>query len=71
MPDNLYPESYGLYSNGNDSYVTTSSYTGKVNISNRDTVNSIVSGTFEFMAVNSSGEKVEVRQGRFDLNYSL
>lgn len=67
MPDNLYPDSYGLYSNGNDNYVTTSAHTGKVTISNRDTVNSIVSGTFEFTAVNSAGKTVKITDGRFDI----
>lgn len=67
MPDNLYPESYGLYSNANGTYVTTYAYTGKVTISNRDTINSIVSGRFEFTAVNSSGKTVKITDGRFDI----
>ncbi len=66
-PDNLDPESYGLYENATSRYITTSEHTGKVTISNRDTVNKIISGTFEFTAVNSNGKTVKVTKGRFDV----
>jgi hypothetical protein len=34
-----------------------------------DLANSIISGTFWFDAINTAGETVEIRQGRFDWNY--
>lgn len=42
---------------------------GKIKITKLDEINQIVSGTFWFDAVNSSGKKVEVREGRFDMVY--
>jgi len=44
-------------------------YTGELWIKRLDTVKLIVSGTFWFDAVNSKGEKVEIREGRFDMGY--
>src|SRR5687768_16795308 len=70
-PDNLYPKNYGLYTvsknNATISYITTAAHTGKVNILNRDTINKIVSGTFEFTAVNNNGGTVKITEGRFDI----
>ncbi len=43
--------------------------TGELNISRLDLQNSIISGTFWFDAVNSQGETVEIREGRFDMDY--
>ena len=40
---------------------------GELNITKLDTVNMILSGTFWFDAINMLNEKVEVRDGRFDL----
>jgi hypothetical protein len=42
---------------------------GELKITKIDVSKSIVSGTFWFDAVNSKGEKVEIREGRFDWNY--
>ena len=42
---------------------------GKLIITKLDEINQIVSGTFWFDAVNDKGEKVEVREGRFDVHY--
>jgi hypothetical protein len=43
--------------------------TGKLKITRLDLSNSIISGTFWFDAVNSTGEIVKVREGRFDKHY--
>ncbi|MDR2206326.1 MAG: hypothetical protein LBE36_09275 [Flavobacteriaceae bacterium] len=51
-------------------YNTTNIHTGELKITHLDTTNYIISGTFWFDAVNSNGEKVEVREGRFDLHYA-
>ena len=52
-------------------YLTTSSITGELKITKFDETQRIVSGTFWFDAVNDKGEKVQVREGRFDMNYTL
>ncbi|BDD13053.1 hypothetical protein FUAX_54850 (plasmid) [Fulvitalea axinellae] len=48
-------------------YVTDTSLSGSVKITRFDNKEEILSGTFEFDAVNPSGEKAEVRKGRFDV----
>lgn len=50
-------------------YYTNTIKTGELKITRLDLQNSIISGTFWFDAVNSSGEVVEIRQGRFDMRY--
>lgn len=52
-------------------FLTTPTITGQLKITKFDEINRIVSGTFWFDAVNSIGEKVQVRNGRFDMKYSL
>lgn len=52
-------------------YLTSSSVTGELKITKLDEINRIVSGAFRFDAVNKNGEKVQVREGRFDMNYTL
>jgi hypothetical protein len=51
-----------------NSYVTNNIFNGELYISKFDETKGIVSGTFWFDAVNSKGEKVEVREGRFDVH---
>ncbi len=50
-------------------WITTTQYTGKVVITKADTLNHIVSGTFEFNAINmySAPEALTVTNGRFDV----
>jgi len=38
-------------------------------ITHHDFDNAVLSGTFWFDAINSEGEIVEVREGRFDVKY--
>ncbi|WP_304067363.1 DUF6252 family protein [Pedobacter glucosidilyticus] len=42
---------------------------GQLKITKLDEIKRIISGTFWFDAVNEAGEKVEVREGRFDMKY--
>ncbi len=42
---------------------------GELKINKLDEINQIVSGTFWFDALNEKGEKVEVREGRFDVKF--
>lgn len=53
----------------NNSFYTNIIQTGELKITHLDVSKSIISGTFWFDAVNSKGEKVEIREGRFDWNY--
>ncbi len=64
---------HGKYISGSSGslYYTQSSGTGELHITKFDEINRIVSGTFWFDATNSDGEKVQVREGRFDMNYTL
>lgn len=55
------------FSNG---FGTNTVNKGEIRIIKLDQVNAIISGTFWFDAINSAGEKVEVREGRFDMQYS-
>ena len=67
---------YALYGYSKDSpptiddYETNNLHSGKLVIMKLDESNQIVSGTFWFDAVNTNGQKVEIRQGRFDMQYS-
>ncbi|EKT4499498.1 hypothetical protein ABF176_001868 [Flavobacterium psychrophilum] len=50
-------------------YYTNTIKTGELKITRVDLSNSIISGTFWFDAINSAGETVQIRSGRFDWNY--
>ena len=53
-----------------DNFETKGSFKGELHITRLDETKQIVSGTFWFDAVNAQGEKVEVREGRFDMVYT-
>ena len=50
-------------------YSTTSDVNGELIITNHNFNNATMSGTFWFDAINDNGEKVEIREGRFDMEY--
>ncbi|QZK99369.1 hypothetical protein K5L05_11390 [Flavobacterium psychrophilum] len=52
-----------------DYYSTKSTIVGELKITHHNFNNAIMSGTFWFDAVNSNGEKVQIREGRFDMHY--
>ena len=52
-----------------DKYNTDGNSSGELQITKLDENQQIISGTFWFDAVNDRGEKVEVREGRFDVHY--
>ncbi|KHJ39505.1 hypothetical protein PBAC_00120 [Pedobacter glucosidilyticus] len=52
-----------------DEFSTTALSNGEITITKLDESKRILSGTFWFDAVNETGEKVEVREGRFDMKY--
>lgn len=61
--------SFGSYNDRFNGFVTNDNHSGELVISNIDTENHIVSGTFWFDAVNNDGEIIEIRNGRFDVVY--
>ncbi|QIG88536.1 hypothetical protein G6R40_02160 [Chryseobacterium sp. POL2] len=63
---------YAIYTNNEGiSYSTqlTSDYTGKIKITRIDLQNQIVSGTFEFKAIDHNGNVVNITDGRFDKKF--
>ena len=61
---------YAVVSNAHVAKYNTNLLTkGELKITRFDEEQQIVSGTFWFDAVNDKGEKVEVREGRFDMLY--
>lgn len=67
---NIFETFNASYSLPNFSYGTTNQSIGQITIMKFDRANNIISGTFWFDAINSTGAKVEVREGRFDLKFS-
>jgi hypothetical protein len=51
-------------------YFTNELTDGELKITHFDPEKFIVSGTFWFDAMNAKGEKVEVREGRFDMQFT-
>lgn len=61
----------GNYDIGVDNrYFTNNLMTGELKITKVDLTKGIISGTFWFDAVNDKGEKVEIREGRFDWGFN-
>ena len=50
-------------------YNTTATVIGEFKVAKLNIQQRIISGTFWYDAINTSGEKVEVRGGRFDMHY--
>lgn len=50
-------------------YTTNSTITGELVITYHNFNQAIISGTFWFDAINSNGEIVQIREGRFDMHY--
>jgi hypothetical protein len=61
---------YAYFNNGLIYFGSNSIKTGQLTITKLDQVNNIISGTFWFDAENSNGMVVQVREGRFDMQYS-
>ena len=59
--------SYTNYSAVNMGFKTNNQFKGELKITRFDEINHIISGTFWFDGEDSKGEKVEVREGRFDI----
>ena len=55
--------------NGVDVYPKLDEETGSLHVTRFDRINRILSGTFSFVGTNSTGKKVNVTEGRFDIRY--
>jgi hypothetical protein len=77
LPYPYHTASYGYYVsrrfNPINEWITSSQFTGVVNITLDDSVNHIISGTFQFDALNmySSPDTLRVRDGRFDIKVNF
>ncbi|MBX3257964.1 MAG: hypothetical protein KF862_27785 [Chitinophagaceae bacterium] len=52
-----------------EKYLKRDTASGKLYITKHDKYNRILSGTFEFVGTNNSGQSVNVTEGRFDIIY--
>lgn len=59
----------GEYFIDSNNFRTNNELKGELTISYFDEVKHIVSGRFWFDALNKNGDKVEIREGRFDIKY--
>jgi hypothetical protein len=59
------------YDNNGGEYKVQPPLTGQLSITKIDLTAKIISGSFYFDAVNDKGEKVEIRDGRFDVKYPI
>jgi hypothetical protein len=62
--------SYAEFTSGNiNDYYSNNINRGQLTITKFDEVNQIISGTFWFDARNTTGQIIQIREGRFDLPY--
>jgi hypothetical protein len=61
--------SYSYTAPNSTTYYTTNGVKGQIIISYLDEINQIVSGTFWFNALSSTGDTVYITEGRFDTKY--
>jgi hypothetical protein len=69
---NQNPGFWGHYAKatGSPDFFTDNINIGEIKINKVDMQHNIISGTLWFDAVNSNGEKVQIRDGRFDFTYT-
>ena len=68
--NNAYKAGYSYISNNNMCiYDFDKTYQGSITFTKIDTVNFVISGTFEFSTVTDNCENIDITNGRFDLQY--
>ncbi len=68
-PGALIPHSYGRYFDSFRQFMTEPNHTGSVTITRADTINKIISGTFEFTGYDpQSKQTISITEGRFDVS---
>jgi hypothetical protein len=68
--DNLSGKAFGFYLLSTQLSYTSSTSTGELTVSKLDTQNQIVSGTFWFNVEDQNGVVHEIREGRFDMQFT-
>lgn len=61
----------GGYLSATSNYNTSDYATGQLTITHLDTIKQIVSGIFNFKAVDRAGDTVRITNGRFDVHYTF
>jgi hypothetical protein len=61
----------GFYLGSLSDHITNDCARGQLMITHLDTINRIVSGTFHFNAVSTSGDTLKITNGRFDMHYNF
>ncbi|OIQ18609.1 MAG: hypothetical protein BM557_06700 [Flavobacterium sp. MedPE-SWcel] len=61
---------YSFYSSSINNYYTSQTHTGELTITKLDIENQIVSGTFWFDVQDNDGVVHQIREGRFDMQYT-
>jgi hypothetical protein len=62
---------FGIYNFGINFYNTNSTHRGELYVTKLDTINQIVSGTFWYDVIDSNGVIHKIRDGRFDVNFTI
>ena len=63
------PFGYVFFTDSNSEFNTNETNYGELKIVNHNYEEAIISGIFWADAINNDGEKVEIREGRFDMKY--
>jgi hypothetical protein len=61
----------GIFGFNGDLFFTNSNQTGQMTITHLDLTNQTVSGTFFFDVIDQNGELRQIREGRFDMQFTL
>lgn len=62
---------FGIYNFGINFYTTDSIHSGELYITKLDPINQIVSGTFWYDVIDTNGITHKIRDGRFDVNFTI
>ena len=68
--ENGQENAFGRYTFNTLDYFTSQTHTGELTITKLDQVNQVVSGTFWFDVIDSNGTVHQIREGRFDMQYT-
>lgn len=72
--NNTYISNFAEYNiisfNGDTNYITTITNTGELRVTKLNTQQKIISGTFWYDAIDTHGEIIKIREGRFDMHYA-
>jgi hypothetical protein len=70
LMDNIPNSAFGGYFFNTDFIYTDNNHIGEMTITKLDVINQIVSGTFFFDIIDQNGELRQIREGRFDMQFT-